>query len=50
MNTIQTRHGEATLLWVVENEDGKMEVVFEIEGLRATPFKTLKDNMNELEE
>ena len=31
MNTIQTRHGEATLLWVVQNEEGQIEVVIEIE-------------------
>jgi hypothetical protein len=31
MNTIQTRHGEAILLLVAENEEGQIEVVIEIE-------------------
>ena len=31
MNTIQTRHGEATLLWVAQDEEGQIEVVIEIE-------------------
>jgi hypothetical protein len=28
---IQTRHGEAIPLWMIENEDGLIEVVLEIE-------------------
>ena len=26
MKTIQTRHGEATLLWVAQDENGQMQI------------------------
>ena len=28
--SIKTRHGEAVLLWVAEEEDGQMEIVLEL--------------------
>jgi len=31
MKTMQTEYGEATLLWVVQDEEGQIEVVLEIE-------------------
>jgi hypothetical protein len=35
---IKTRHGEAVLLWVAE-EDGQMEVVFQIEEPKGFGYK-----------
>tara|TARA_R100001463_G_scaffold94670_1_gene149284 strand:+ start:679 stop:819 length:141 start_codon:yes stop_codon:yes gene_type:complete len=39
MSMIKTRHGEATLLWIAENKDGQMEVVFQIEEPKGFGYK-----------
>lgn len=31
MNTIQTRHGKATVMWIAENEHGQLEVLLCLE-------------------